>query len=133
MKPGQYLHIKLHLRMSNQVGIASRAKSLVIFGLLGALEGLQDGDNLLQCSDLLLHLGIDLTLVLTELRIEVLAVWGCGHRGGEDGLDHERVVGLEGIAVGTAEGDRELIGGVVDVVTECLHSEVEASIGECAN
>lgn len=38
------------------------------------------------------------------------------------------MVGLEGVTVGTTEGVRELRGGVVDVVTEGLDGEVEASV-----
>lgn len=38
------------------------------------------------------------------------------------------MVGLEGVAVGTAEGVGEFRGGVVDVVTEGLDGEVEASV-----
>lgn len=37
-------------------------------------------------------------------------------------------MGLEGVAVGTAEGVGEFRGGVVDVVTEGLDGEVEASV-----
>jgi hypothetical protein len=40
------------------------------------------------------------------------------------------VVGLEGLAVGTAEGVRELCGGVVDVVTEGLGGKVETTVEE---
>jgi hypothetical protein len=38
------------------------------------------------------------------------------------------VVGLKGAAVRVAEGDRQLILGVLEVVAESLRSEVEATI-----
>lgn len=105
---------------------ASRAIPLPL-GLLGVLEGLHNLDDLLKCGNFLLQLGGDLGLILTELLVEVGAVWGGGHGGGEEGLDDERVVRLEGLTIGVTEGVRELLGGVLDVVAECLHSEVKAT------
>lgn len=76
-------------------------------GLLSGQELLQNAEILLQTgqpgNQLLLHLG----LVVAKLGVEVLAVGGGAHGGTEDGLDEERVVGLEGVAVGGAEGDAE--------------------------
>lgn len=112
--------------MFNQSGKASRA-NLLPLSRLGILESLQDGDHLLQSSDLLGQLGSNLGLILTQLLVEVLAVWGGRHGSTEDRLDNPGVVGLEGVAVGTAERVGEFRGGVVDVVTEGLDGKVEAS------
>lgn len=41
------------------------------------------------------------------------------------------MVGLEGVAVGVAEGVGELLVGVGDVVAEGLRGEVEAAVRMC--
>lgn len=92
-------------------------------------ESLQDGDLRLQrlqphCQPLL-----HCRLVITKLHVEVLAVWARGHGSAEDGLDEEAVVGLEGRAVGVAEGDGELLGGELHVLGESNAGEVEATAG----
>lgn len=103
-------------------------QNLLPLSRLGILESLQDGDHLLQSSDLLGQLGSNLGLILAQLLVEVIAVWGGRHGSTEDRLDNPGVVGLEGVAVGTAEGVGEFRGGVVDVVTESLDGKVEASV-----
>lgn len=95
---------------------------------LGILESLEDGDHLLQSSNLLRHCGVNLGLILTQLGVEILSIWGCGHSSTEDGLDKEGVVRLKGVAIGSTEGVRELRGSVIDVVTQSLNGEVKASI-----
>lgn len=117
----------MHSAHAQSSGKASRA-NLLPLSRLGSLESLQDGDHLLQSSDLLSHCGSNLSLILTQLRIEVLAVWSGRHGSAENGLDEEGVVRLEGVAVGTAEGVGEFRGRVVDVVTEGLDGKVEASV-----
>ena len=79
-------------------------------GLLPGEELVQDGNILLQRSQPLLQLGLNLGLVVSKLLVKVGAVWGSAHSGAENGLDDERVVGLEGVAVGIAEGVGELLG-----------------------
>jgi hypothetical protein len=83
--------------------------------LLPALELLQNAHNLLQTREPSIELLVHALLIVAQVRVEGLAV-GCGaHGGGEDGLDHEGVVGLEGVAVGGTEGLGELVGGVGEV------------------
>lgn len=103
---------------------------LLPLGFLALLEGLQDGHHLLQGNNLLVHLGNDLGLVITQLGVEVLAVRSRGHRSAEDRLDQEGVVRLEGAAVGFTEGLGQFLGGVVEVVAESLGSEVETTTKE---
>lgn len=121
-----------------QINLAEQSQSdsptrLLPLGILACLEGLQDGNHLLQCGDLLLHRGKDLGLIITQFPEEALAVRGRGHGSAEDGLDHERVVRLEGAAVGFTEGVRELLGGVVEVVAEGLSSEVKTPVNEISD
>lgn len=66
-------------------------------------------------------------LVVPELRVKVLAVRRGAHGGGEDGLDDEGVVRLEGAAVGVAEGDAQLVGRVAEVLAQRLRGEVQAA------
>lgn len=91
------------------------------------MESLKDGNTLLESVDLLAEGGLNLRLVAAQLGVKVLPVGGGGHGGGEDGLDDEGVVGLEGVAVGLAEGVGEFRGGLVEVVAEGLGGEVEAA------
>ena len=70
---------------------------------------------------------MDLRIVTAELSVEVLPVWCSAHGGAEEGLDDEGVVGLEGVAIGIAEGVGELLVGVGDVVTEGLGGEVKTT------
>jgi hypothetical protein len=97
-------------------------------GLFPSLELLQDAHNLLQASEPGIELLVDARLVVTEVLVERSAVWGGAHGGGEDGLDHERVVGLEGVAVSGTEGFGELSGRVGEVGAEALGCEVEGSV-----
>jgi hypothetical protein len=96
-------------------------------GLLPGQELLQNSKVLLQTTKPLLQLTLDLRIVVTELLVEVLPVWCCAHGGAEDGLHDEGVVGLEGVAVGIAEGVGEFLVRVGDVVAEGLGGEVEAT------
>ena len=96
--------------------------------LLPALELLQNANNLLQAGEPGIELLVDALLVVAQVGVEGLAVGRGAHGGGEDGLDHEGVVGLEGVAVGGAEGLGELAGGFGEVVAEALGGEVEASV-----
>ena len=96
--------------------------------LLPALELLQNANNLLQAGEPGIELLVDALLVVAQVGVERLAVGRGAHGGGEDGLDHEGVVGLEGVAVGGAEGLGELAGGFGEVVAEALGGEVEASV-----
>jgi hypothetical protein len=97
--------------------------------LLTSSKRPQDCHHLLQRRQPLLQLRRDLALITAQLGVKVLAVRRCAHGGAEDGLDDERVVRLEGVAVGIAEGVGELFGGVVEVVAETLGGEVEAAAG----
>jgi len=97
-------------------------------GLLPSLELLQNADNLLQARKPCIELLVDTRLVVTKVLVEGSAVRSGAHGGGEDGLDHERVVGLEGVAVGGAEGFGELGSRVGEVGAEALSCKVEGSV-----
>jgi hypothetical protein len=90
-------------------------------------ELLEDGDNLGEGSKISLEVGLDLLGVLAELGIEVLSVGDGGHGGAEDRLDDEAVVGLQGVAVGSAERVSKLLRGVGDVALKGLAGEVKAT------
>jgi hypothetical protein len=98
--------------------------------LLPRHELLQDGKVLLKATEPLLQLSLHLCVVITQLVVKVLPVRGRAHGGAEDGLHNERVVRLEGVAVGVAERVGEFFGRVGDVVAEGLGGEVEAT-GAC--
>lgn len=93
------------------------------------MESLDNGDDALKGAQPLLELLLYLSLVIAELGIKVLAVRGGAHGGAEDGLDDERVVGLEGVAVGGAERVGQLLRGVLDVLAQGLSGEVETTGG----
>lgn len=95
--------------------------------LLAVLERLENRHPLLQSLHLARERSGNLGIVATQLRVKVLSVRRGRHGGREDGLDDERVVRLEGVAVGRAEGVRELGCGAVEVMAESLRSEVEAT------
>jgi hypothetical protein len=95
--------------------------------LLPRHELIQDGKVLLEALEPLLKLSLHLCVVVAQLVVKVLPVWGRAHGGAEDGLHNERVVRLEGVAVGVAERVGEFLGGVGDVVAEGLSGEVEAT------
>ena len=105
-----------------------RLTSKLPLRLFPALEFLQNADDLLQAGEPGIELLVDALLVVAQVGVERLAVGRGAHGGGEDGLDHEGVVGLEGVAVGGAEGLGELAGGSGEVVAEALGGEVEASV-----
>lgn len=90
----------------------------------------QCSNNLFQRGQVALKLLLDLSIVAAKLGVEVLPVWCGAHGGAEQRLDDERVVGLECVAVGIAEGVGELLLGVRDVVAEGLGGEVEATSRE---
>ena len=87
----------------------------------------QDRYDLLERSKVGLKLFLNLVGVLAELGVEVLTVGNGGHSGAEDGLDHEAVVGLQGVAVGSAERVSKLLLLLGDVVLKTLAGEVKAS------
>ena len=97
-------------------------------GLLALNEGLQDGHNVLQGSQVLVHILLDLRIVGAELAVEVLAVGASAHGGAEDGLDEEAVVRLKGDAVGIAEGLGKLVLVVGQVLAQSNACELEASV-----
>jgi hypothetical protein len=105
--------------------------SCLPLGLLPGQELVQCSNDLLQRRQVALELLLDLRLVAAELSVEVLPVWCGAHGGAEQRLDDERVVGLESVAVGIAEGIGELLVGVGDVVAEGLGGEVEAAVKTC--
>lgn len=77
--------------------------------LLAIEKRLDDSNDLVERSEVLAQLLLDLLLVVAELGVEVLAVGAGGHGGAEDGLDEEAVVRLERDAVGAAERVRQLV------------------------
>jgi hypothetical protein len=94
---------------------------------LGGNKLLKDSDDLSKRSKVGLELVLNLLRVLTELGVEVLSVGNGGHSGAEDGLDHEAVVGLQGVSVGSAERVSKLLFLVGDVFLKTLAGEVKAS------
>lgn len=96
-------------------------------GILAGEEALEDADNLLEGGEVDTELSGDLVLVGAELGVKVLAVGAGAHGGAEDGLDEEAVVGLEGGGVGVAEGLRELLGLLGDVLAQGDAGELEAT------
>ena len=101
--------------------------SYLPLSLLACQELVQCSNNLLERRQVLLELLLDLRIVTAELSVEVLPVRCSAHGGAEEGLDDEGVVGLEGVAIGIAEGVGELLVGVGDVVTEGLGGEVKTT------
>lgn len=98
-------------------------------GLLAVNKGLQDVDHLLQRLQVFDHLLMECVACLTlrDVGVEVLAVRASAHGGAEDGLNDKRVVGLEGGAVGAAEGVSKLLLVVLDVGVESKGDELEAT------
>lgn len=96
--------------------------------LLPAQELLENVDPLLQRSQPLAQLLVHPRLIIAQLGVEVLPVWGGRHGGGEDRLDEHAVELLKGVAVGVAEGDGEFFVWVRQVLAECLGREVESSV-----
>lgn len=96
-------------------------------GLLGVEETLEDGNNLLQGSEVDLELLNDKLSGGSELGVEVFSVGAGSHGGAEDGLDHPVVVHLEGRGVRGTEGIGDLFGGVGNVAGETDAGEVEAT------
>ena len=103
-----------------------RCSSLPL-GVLGLEETLEDTDNLLKRGEVGAELGGNLLLVVTKLSVEVLAVGAGAHGSAEDGLDEEAVVGLEGGAVGVAEGVGKLFGALCDILAEGDAGELETT------
>lgn len=97
-------------------------------GFLGGQEVVQDLDNVLEAAQPSTKLFLNTSLVVTKLGVEVLAVGSCAHGGAENGLDHEAVVLAEGVAVGRAERDADLLSGVGQVLAKGLGGEVEGAI-----
>lgn len=95
--------------------------------LLCGLESLQNGDLLLQRVQPSIKLGPHLGLITSQLCVEVLAIRRGGHGRAEYWFHEEAVVGLQGVAVGGAEGGGEFVGLVGKVVAEGLSGKVEAA------
>lgn len=96
-------------------------------GFLGLNESLEDGNNLLESSKVDLELSLDLGGIATELSVKVLAVRASAHGSREDGLNQEAVVRLQGDGVGCAEGVRELLVRLGDVLGDTDGSELEST------
>lgn len=62
------------------------------FRLLGRQELVQNGDILLQVHKPIIQLFANSRLVIAQLCIEILSVWGGAHGGGEDWLDEHGVM-----------------------------------------
>jgi hypothetical protein len=96
--------------------------------LIACHKVLRHTNNLLERLQPRHQLGLHLSLVFTELGVEVLTVWRRAHGRTEDGFDNEGVVWLQGVAVGGTEGIRELFCAVIDILAESLSGEVEATV-----
>lgn len=93
-------------------------------GLLCVQECLEDGYDVLQSSQPRLQCRLDLRVVVTQLLVEVFAVWCGTHGGTEDWLDDEAVVWLKGVCIGSTEGVGEFFAVGGEVSTEGLGCEV---------
>lgn len=93
-------------------------------------ESLEDGHNLVQALEVDAQVRRNLGGVVTELGVEILAVWGGAHGRVEEGLDDEAVMGLQGRAVGGAEGVGEFLGLLGDVGAEADAGEFKATVLE---
>ena len=109
------------------VSLSNRASPSLPLGIGGVEEALEDANDLVQRLQVLPELHLDLLLVGAELDVEVFAVRARAHGGTEDGLHEHAVVGLEGDAVGVAEGLRELVVVVGQVLAERDAGELEGS------
>lgn len=107
--------------------------SYLPLGVLPGQELVQYRNNLLQRRKVCLQLLLDLGVIAAQLGVEVLPVWCGAHGGAEERLNDERVVGLEGVAVGVTERVGELLVGVGEVVAEGLGGEVEAAVIQCVS
>ena len=96
--------------------------------LFPSLKLLQNPDLLLQRLQPCIRRTIHLRLIIAQLRVEIFAVGCSAHGGVEDRLDNERVVRLERVAVGVAEGDGEFLGRVGDIVADCLGGEIKTPV-----
>lgn len=101
-------------------------------GLLAALESLQYAHDLLEGSQVCPQLGSDLSLIGTQLGVEVFAVRAGAHGSGEYGLDKDTVVRLEGRAVCVSEGGGEFFGFLGNVLAQRNAGKVQTP-GEAVN
>lgn len=62
--------------------------------LLSVQKSLQDGDQVLQCTQPHSQSTLNLGVVISKLNVEIFSVWAGGHGGAEYGLHHEGVVGF---------------------------------------
>lgn len=83
---------------------------------------MKDGDILLKGLKPLLD-----TCLVSNLGVEILAVWGSLHSNAEDSLNHEVVVLLKSPIVGVLERSSEFFSWVIEVVTDTSGSEVKTS------
>jgi hypothetical protein len=111
----------------SNVTIFPQRVSRLPLSLLSRTELLQNGHNLLQRAQPCRQPLIDLGLIIAQLLVKVLAVRGSAHGGAEERLDDEGMVGLEGLAVGAAEGVAELLGWIGEVGAKGLGGEVETA------
>lgn len=98
-------------------------------GVLAIDKRLENANDLLESSQPGLELLVELVLrgVLADLLVEIGTLWAVAHGGGEDLLDNEVVVGLEGLAIGVRERGGELLAWVLGIGAECLGHEVKAT------
>lgn len=129
-------HVRLSINIAqHELNVAHQAPLLKISGgklqrlplrLLPVQERLQNSNNPLQRCQPRLQLTLYLLLISLspKLRIKILSIRTRRHRSAEDRLHHERMVGLEGVAVGGTEGGRHLFGGDGEVLSEGSGGEV---------
>lgn len=119
-----------HLWLMFHKSMTSMCKLCLPLGLLAVNKRLQNVNHLLQRLQVGHHLLVELVtlLALGDVGVKVLAVGASAHGGTEDGLDDEGVVGLEGGAVGAAEGVSELLFVVLDVGIQSEGNELEATV-----
>lgn len=71
---------------------------------------------------------MNLVSLVAKLGVKVLAIGASAHGGAKNRLDDEAVVGLEGGAVGVAEGVCEFLGRAAHVLAQGYAGEVETAV-----
>ncbi len=105
--------------------------SLLPLGLGGGLELQQDSHHVLQGLDLLLQSSGHIGLVVTQLSVEVLAVWHTGLDSNLRTLPDQVAVVVAQTAlclVGSQEGLVKLLGGVVDAQAKGRGGKLKTSV-----
>lgn len=107
--------------------ISTLLNCLFPLSLLTPQKLLQNANLFLKSAQPRCSLFVNLLLIVTQFRVEVLAVRSGGHGSGEYGFNHEAMVRFERVTVGAFEGGAEFFRGVIEVVAKGLSCEVQPS------